>query len=136
MGVKREKVGSSLTWPKSSIALLPPSQSLLTSQKGFPSAPLRRNSPLLSRRRSRCPWPPYRIKNNLKVIDKNKGLAISANPCKSSGVPKGIRTPVTDVKGRCPWPARRWGPSQISNVKVQISNEIQSSNFKVSDSAV
>ena len=26
-----------------------------------------------------------------------------------SGVPKGIRTPVTAVKGRCPRPTRRWG---------------------------
>ena len=25
------------------------------------------------------------------------------------GVPKGIRTPVTAVKGRCPRPTRRWG---------------------------
>ena len=25
-------------------------------------------------------------------------------PLKLSGVPKGIRTPVADVKGRCPWP--------------------------------
>ena len=25
------------------------------------------------------------------------------------GVPRGIRTPVTAVKGRCPRPARRWG---------------------------
>ncbi len=25
------------------------------------------------------------------------------------GVPKGIRTPVAAVKGRCPRPTRRWG---------------------------
>ena len=28
---------------------------------------------------------------------------------KSFGVPKGIRTPVAGVKGRCPRPTRRWG---------------------------
>ena len=27
------------------------------------------------------------------------------------GVPKGIRTPVAAVKGRCPRPTRRWGHS-------------------------
>ena len=26
-----------------------------------------------------------------------------------NGVPKGIRTPVAAVKGRCPRPTRRWG---------------------------
>ncbi len=26
-----------------------------------------------------------------------------------NGVPKGIRTPVVAVKGRCPRPSRRWG---------------------------
>jgi hypothetical protein len=34
-------------------------------------------------------------------------------PLKYIGVPKGIRTPVADVKGRCPWPTRRWGPPFI-----------------------
>ena len=36
--------------------------------------------------------------------DKNKGINPTANPLNPFGVPKGIRTPVTDVKGRCPWP--------------------------------
>ncbi len=31
-----------------------------------------------------------------------------------NGAPKGIRTPVTAVKGRCPGPARRWGPGRKS----------------------
>ncbi len=37
------------------------------------------------------PWPK-------KKPRANQGLL------RSFGVPKGIRTPVTDVKGRCPWP--------------------------------
>ena len=28
------------------------------------------------------------------------------------GIPKGIRTPVAAVKGRCPRPTRRWGPGR------------------------
>ena len=31
-----------------------------------------------------------------------------------SGVPKGIRTPVAGVKGRCPDQARRWGRNFIA----------------------
>ena len=35
---------------------------------------------------------------------------LSYVPGRVGGVPKGIRTPVAGVKGRCPRPTRRWGP--------------------------
>ena len=35
---------------------------------------------------------------------------LSYVPGRLGGVPKGIRTPVAGVKGRCPRPTRRWGP--------------------------
>ena len=35
---------------------------------------------------------------------------LSYVPWREGGVPKGIRTPVAGVKGRCPRPTRRWGP--------------------------
>ena len=56
--------------------------------------------------------------------DKNKGSGRIPNPLKLDGVPKGIRTPVADVKGRCPWPTRRWGPSKpkILNPNFEIRN--------------
>ena len=47
--------------------------------------------------------------DTLWALDKNKGLGQLPNPLTLFGVPKGIRTPVADVKGRCPWPTRRWG---------------------------
>ena len=34
---------------------------------------------------------------------------LSYVPGREGGVPKGIRTPVAGVKGRCPRPTRRWG---------------------------
>ena len=46
----------------------------------------------------------------IKKIGKNNRLLYVAQHIEIiSGVPKGIRTPVADVKGRCPWPTRRWG---------------------------
>ena len=40
----------------------------------------------------------------LWALDKNKGLGQSTNPLFLSGGPNGIRTHVTDVRGRCPRP--------------------------------
>ena len=43
----------------------------------------------------------------------NKKVRHEAGPFCLYGVPKGIRTPVVAVKGRCPRPTRRWGPGRF-----------------------
>ncbi len=52
-----------------------------------------------------------------------------ANPLNLSGGPKGIRTPVTDVRGQCPRPLDDGTTSliqfQMSNFKVQINSNHQ-----------
>ena len=52
---------------------------------------------------------PNSISNEHPAV-KRKKVSMNRLPfIKFFGVPKGIRTPVAGVKGRCPWPTRRWG---------------------------
>ena len=51
------------------------------------------------------------------------------------GVPKGIRTPVTAVKGRCPRPTRRWGHCfnrQICGVRRDRTADLNTASVALS----
>ena len=52
------------------------------------------------------------------------------------GVPKGIRTPVADVKGRCPWPTRRWGPFNFGMRIVECGIQINFFALRTANSAL
>ncbi len=49
------------------------------------------------------------IRHELVVVIPDKKKRPKGLSFYGYGVPKGIRTPVTAVKGRCPRPTRRWG---------------------------
>ena len=59
-------------------------------------------------------------------LGKNKGINQMANPLNLFGGPKGIRTPVTDVRGQCPRPLDDGTTSliqfQMANFKVQMNS--------------
>ena len=57
-------------------------------------------------------------------LGKNKGIIRIANPLNLFGGPSGLRTRVTDVRGRCPRPLDD-GTLYKSNAKSQINSNYQ-----------